>query len=126
MKQNITALIIFTLIITGSLLSLNYTKDVCAQISHNQHLCEESVIKEDWIGAAKHIRDTNNLWDEYYPRLAALLAHSDLDKINDLIVSVTSLAILNDKNKFITENKRLMALVESLSKKDILTFENLF
>ena len=126
MKQNITALIIFALIITGSLLSLNNTKSICTKISNNQKLCEEMVLNGDWSGAATQAEATKALWGKYHPRLAILLAHRDLDEINSLIVSTASLAALNDKNAFITENKRLMALVENLRKKDILTFENLF
>ena len=126
MKQNITAFIIFTVIVLGSLLSLHYTKSICTQIEHNQKMCEESVLNDNWSQAIKHIQSTKLLWDKHHPRLAIMLAHRDLDEINSLIVSTTSLALLNDKNTFITENKRLMALVENLRKKDILTFENLF
>ncbi|MBR5479538.1 MAG: DUF4363 family protein [Clostridia bacterium] len=126
MKQNITALIIFALIISGAVFSLNYTNQVSREITDTLKLCEDYVMQNNWSSATMHISNTKNLWDKYHPRLAVLLSHRELNEISDLIVTVTSLVFLNDKNTFITENKRLTALVENLNKGDSLTFENLF
>lgn len=126
MKQNITALIIFALIISGAIFSLNYTNKVSQEITKTLKLCETDVIQNEWQSATKHISAAKELWDKYHPHLAVLLTHRELNEISDLIVKVTSLVYLNNKNSFITENKRLTALVENLNKGDKLTFENLF
>lgn len=126
MKQNITAIIIFTLIILGSFFSLNYTESVSKNLLKSIELCETDVTRYNWDSALEHVNVTQALWNKHKPRLAIILAHRQLDEISDLIVTITSLVNLNDKNKFITENKRLTALVKNLSTTDALTFENLF
>ncbi len=126
MKQNITAIVILTLILTGSFFSINYTKNISEKLLDTLDMCEIEVTRGNWKTALGHISLTSTLWNKYRPRLALFLMHRDLNEISDLIVRVNSLILINDKNGYITENKRLATLVENIGKGDILTFDNLF
>ena len=126
MKENLTALLILTLIITGSFLSINYTKNVSEKLLSDLKLCEEEVVRNNWTSASTHIDKISAMWKKHKSGLSIVLSHRDIIEITDLIVKVSSLVHTQEKNAYITENKRLTALVESISKQDILTFENLF
>ena len=126
MKQNITAVIICALILTGSYFSMHYTKNISEKILKTLSACEEEVVHENWDEALSRMTISHGLWRKYRPRLALFLPHRNLDEISDLIVKVTSLIHQHEKNAFITENKRLAALVKDIGKSDTLTFANLF
>ena len=126
MKQNITAAVILTLIIIGSFVSVKYTEKVSQNLTYMLNACEDSVLSESWESASHNISQCSKLWDKYKPALSALLTHRELSEISDLIINLTSLVTLRDKTAYITENKRLAALVKKISLQDIITFENLF
>ena len=79
MKQNITAFIIFTVIVLGSLLSLHYTKSICTQIEHNQ--IDLVIFLRDPLTPKMHEPDANKvvrLCDIHNIPLATNLATAEL------------------------------------------------
>ena len=126
MKHVITAIVILAMISVGSVFCIYYTQTVSEQLLDTLDLCEESVAKDDWSAAQENIYLTGALWEEHRPRLASFLLHSDLNSISDLLIEVTALVSLQDKDGFFIANRRLAALVDEISRMDSLTFENLF
>ena len=110
----------------SSFLCTNYTKNVGEEMLSALNTCENAVNSDNWSLAEKHIEKAVSIWDSHHAKLAAFLIHSDLDDINDQLIKLKSYVNLNEKKSFITENKRLAALVDDMSHMDALTFGNLF
>lgn len=126
MKHSIVALLILAMILTGSYFSISYTKNISNDLLHTLSSCESEVILDNWESAVEYITISSSIWKTARTRLALLLSHRNLDEISDLFEKVKSLVDLKEKNAYLTENKRLTALVKNLGYADAPTFENLF
>ena len=126
MKHMTIAVVILTIIATGSIFCVNYTQKISEQLLDTLDICEEAVDHGNWDAAQKNIYLTGSLWEKYRPRLAIFLMHSDLNEISDALIQVTAWITLQDKTQFFAETRRLTALVDEISKLDSVTFENIF
>ena len=126
MKSVISAVVIFILIITMSIISSQYVLNTADEILYQVLENEKSVVQGDWKKAERSVTNTREIWYKRRKVATFFLNHSVIDSIDASVERQYNSVVLREKSSFYFEKNKFVLLIKSLKEQQKISLENIF
>ena len=126
-REIIICIGIIVIILTGNIITQNYTDEFVNEISGELNSLSEIIIlekKEEII--TEKVEEIQSLWKENNTKLAYFIEHDELEKVETSLESMKSYLEVRDYDEAKNEIDKNIFILKHIEKKYDLNLENIF
>lgn len=125
MKESIVAVLIIVAIILLCIYTTSFTSAFCNEVKHSVIECMMAAEQNDWNAAKEHIDNARESFDKKGSALKTFSSHREFIDINSGILKIDAAVKVKSQDVCISESNSLIGQLDTISKQDHLTLDNL-
>lgn len=125
MKEVFAAFSIFLIIISASVISFFYTKNISEKLTELTLGCKEDIQSDNWDEANLKIKEARECFIKNAHTLESFLLHDDIERLSDILTNIEIAVELKDKSQSVSNIKIFTRRLHELAESDCLTLNNI-
>lgn len=125
-REIIICIGIIVIILTGNIITQNYTDEFVNEISEELNRLSEIIILEKKEIINEKVEKIQSLWKENNTKLAYFIEHDELEKVETSLESMKSYLEVRDYDEAKNEIDKNIFILKHIEKKYDLNLENIF
>ncbi len=125
-REIIICIGIIVIILTGNIITQNYTDEFVNEISEELNRLSEIIILEKKEIINEKVEKIQSLWKENNTKLAYFIEHDELEKVETSLESMKSYLEVRDYDQAKNEIDKNIFILKHIEKKYDLNLENIF
>ena len=125
-REIIICIAIIVIILTGNIITQNYTDEFVNEISEELNRLSEIIILEKKEIINEKVEKIQSLWKENNTKLAYFIEHDELEKVETSLESMKSYLEVKDYDEAKNEIDKNIFILKHIEKKYDLNLENIF
>lgn len=126
-KRNVFLILLLLIILTGATVLENiYLNHGIGQLAKLAHEIEANILAENLPQAVQAAKQFRDCWEGHKPMLASLLAHEEIDNIQQELNSVLADLTASNLGQLYSASARLSYYISHLREINMLRIENIF
>jgi len=125
-KDIIISFIIILCVITGNIITQNYTKNSIETINMELADLREKLVKEETKDVNNKVKTVKEKWDEMQEKLAFYIEHDELEKVETQIFMIEGNANAGLYKEIIAELDKCSFILKHIGDKTALNIKNIF
>ena len=125
-REIIICIGIIVIILTGNIITQNYTDEFVNEISQELNRLSEIIILEKKEIINEKVEKIQSLWKENNTKLAYFIEHDELEKVETSLESMKSYLEVRDYDQAKNEIDKNIFILKHIEKKYDLNLENIF
>ena len=125
-KEIVTCFIIVVLIFSLDIYTHNLTKDIVSKTTANFSNLVEKLYKNETENIMENVQNTRDDWDNSHDKLAYYIEHNELEKVDTVMVNISSYINTEDYSSAIMELEKGKFILEHIQEKNEFNIQNIF
>lgn len=126
MKTVWIAVILFLVVLAGSVVLFIYTTALYNQLQESLHRIHRAVEKEDWAAAHRESRQLQKIWSRTDASWTPIMDHRQVDELDQLLARVVKLIELRRKEDLLVELAAAMRAAKRIKDTEVPSIRNIF
>lgn len=126
MKTVWIAVILFLVVLAGSVVLFIYTTVLYNQLQENLHRIHRAVEEGDWVAAHRESRQLQEIWAKTDASWTPIMDHRQVDHLDQSLTRVIKLAELRNREELLIEVAVAMRMAKRIKDTEVPTIRNIF
>ena len=126
MKTVWIAVILFLVVLAGSVVLFIYTTVLYNQLQESLHRIHRAVEEGDWAAAHRESRQLKKIWARTDASWTPIMDHRQVDHLDESLTRVIKLAELRNREELLIEVAVAMRMAKRIKDTEVPTIRNIF
>ena len=126
LKETLISVISILIIVIGNNVSNSFTSDTLGEVTSQLSELREQLVEENNDEVSSKINDIYDGWEEKYDKLAYIIEHDELEKVEEGLTKIRSNIEMDETNEAVVDLDSTMFIIGHIEDKVRFKLENIF